>query len=281
MAITDDISRSTTRIENTESNGSISTGTGFFWRFSEHPGDFWVVTNRHVLAEHKTLSVTFDLQLAPPKENVKSIIVTNENPNVIEHPDPTVDLAAIWLVPFAQSEINGTRPRIACITRENLITEDFLNDLTAVEPVLMVGYPNGLYDEANNKPIVRSGITATAAYRKYMGKRQFMIDCACYPGSSGSPVYIYRSNPWKSRSTGQLRMGVPPEAFAGVLFSGPFINQKGEIQRFDGSPTDDKINVQSMMHLGHVIDAREILEMEDLAKDLIREKWRSSGLEQN
>ena len=277
MAITDDITRSTTRIENTESNGSTSTGTGIFWRFSEHPGDYWAVTNRHVIAGHKTLSVTFDLQLAPPTENVKSIIVTHENPTVIEHPDPTVDLAAIWLVPFAQREINGTAPRIAYMTRDNLITEDFLNDLTAVEPVLMVGYPNGLYDEANNKPIVRSGITATAAYRKYMGKRQFMIDCACYPGSSGSPVYISRSNPWKSRTTGQLRMGVPPQAFAGVLFSGPLINQKGEVQRFDGTPSNDKINVQSMMHLGHVIDAREIIEMADVARDAIDAKWQKKA----
>jgi len=54
----------------------------------------------------------------------------------------------------------------------------------------MVGYPIGLWDEKNNYPIFRKGITATHPANDYNGKSEFMIDAACFPGSSGSPVYI-------------------------------------------------------------------------------------------
>lgn len=36
-----------------------------------------------------------------------------------------------------------------------------LDDVSALEDIIMVGYPNGIWDEKNNKPIFRKGITAT------------------------------------------------------------------------------------------------------------------------
>ena len=56
----------------------------------------------------------------------------------------------------------------------------------------MIGYPIGLIDEYNNKPIVRKGITATTYNIDYNGKKEFLIDIACFPGSSGSPIFIRR-----------------------------------------------------------------------------------------
>lgn len=55
----------------------------------------------------------------------------------------------------------------------------------------MIGYPNGLWDSQNNLPIIRRGITATSVKKDYNGKKEFLIDAAVFPGSSGSPVFIF------------------------------------------------------------------------------------------
>ncbi len=55
----------------------------------------------------------------------------------------------------------------------------------------MVGYPVGLWDSVNNMPILRRGSTATLLDWTYEGRQEFVIDAACFPGSSGSPVFKY------------------------------------------------------------------------------------------
>ena len=57
-----------------------------------------------------------------------------------------------------------------------------------VEDVLMIGYPNGLWDTTHNMPIIRRGTIATDIKLDYNEKKEFVIDAACFPGSSGSPV---------------------------------------------------------------------------------------------
>ena len=157
MANTNDLTRSTTRIKNTKANGDAFTGTGFFWRFSDVHMDYWVVTNRHVVAGHKDLSLNLDVPpQAPPNENVKFVSMTVANPTVIEHPNPEIDLAAIWLPPYIEA-INkqiGAEPQAAFLGTHSIATASFMDDLSPVEPVLMVGYPNGLLDEANNLSLI-------------------------------------------------------------------------------------------------------------------------------
>jgi len=275
MANTTDITRSTTRIKNTKANRDVSTGTGFFWRFSDVHMDFWVVTNRHVVAGHKDLALNLDIPpQAPPNANVKFVNITVTNPTVIEHPNPEIDLAAIWLPPYigAINKQVGEEPQVGFLGRPSIATPSFMDDLSPVEPVLMVGYPNGLLDEANNKPIVRKGITASAAYIDYNGKPEFLIDCACYPGSSGSPVYIRRDNPWVSRKTGSINMGNPPMALVGVLYSGPTISQQGKITQPNSNGPSSTFNMNGMMNLGNCIRATEIEAMAPLAQAVLKNK---------
>lgn len=55
----------------------------------------------------------------------------------------------------------------------------------------MIGYPIKLWDSVNNMPIFRQGILATNPELDYGEKKLFLIDAACFPGSSGSPVLLY------------------------------------------------------------------------------------------
>lgn len=59
-----------------------------------------------------------------------------------------------------------------------------------MEKIVMVGYPNGIWDQRYNFPVFRSGVAATHYRYDWNGRPEFLIDCACFPGSSGSPVLI-------------------------------------------------------------------------------------------
>ena len=81
-------------------------------------------------------------------------------------------------------------PDYVGIPQDLIPTTAQLNDLNGRMKFTMVGYPNGLWDTKNDLPIIRRGITATPAFRDYCGRDEFLIDAACFPGSSGSPVFI-------------------------------------------------------------------------------------------
>lgn len=54
--------------------------------------------------------------------------------------------------------------------------------------VIILGYPQGFYDEINKYPVAKSGIIASSYGVNYNGDKQFLIDAKLYPSSSGSLV---------------------------------------------------------------------------------------------
>jgi hypothetical protein len=125
----------------------------------------------------------------------------------------------------------------------------------------MVGCPRGIYDAANNFPIVRRGITATSIGRDYSGRPEFMVDMACFPGSSGSPVFINQLG-FVDRNTNAYMVDGRRFFFVGILYSGPLITNEGTVV-FGAQP---RIEVAAMMHLGQVIRTSEMLQIDALLK---------------
>ncbi len=101
-------------------------------------------------------------------------------------------------------------------------------DLDAVEDVMFVGYPNGIYDVKNLMPIVRRGITATPFQIDYEGKPKFLIDASVFPGSSGSLVFIANSGGYFDKS-GVLVSGSGRFLFLGVISAVAIAEQHGRI----------------------------------------------------
>jgi hypothetical protein len=62
------------------------------------------------------------------------------------------------------------------------------------EDILMIGYPNGLWDNVNCIPYFKKGMTATHPFINYKGNEEFVMDISVYPGSSGSPVFLLTEN---------------------------------------------------------------------------------------
>lgn len=64
---------------------------------------------------------------------------------------------------------------------ENLIWDNTkLEELSAIEDVVMVGYPSGLWDQKNNLPLFRKGITSSHPATDFNDKNVGVVDMACF-----------------------------------------------------------------------------------------------------
>jgi hypothetical protein len=189
--------------------------------------------------------------------------VSNFEQSWVLHPDPDVDLAAMpiagvnrWL------EGQGFTPRATYIDKKFLALEKDLEQLSAIEDILMIGYPNSLWDPVNNIPITRRGVTATPPYLDFEGRKEFVIDCACFPGSSGSPIFLYNMGGYASK-TGGVKLGGRAK-FIGVLWGGPQHTTTGEIKIVSVPTRNEPLAVSRIPNnLGFCIKAERLLAFED------------------
>ena len=72
---------------------------------------------------------------------------------------------------------------------DTLFESEELEQLEAIEEVVLIGYPAGIRDPAHLTPIARKGITATPPAWDYGGRPTFLVDASVFHGSSGSPVF--------------------------------------------------------------------------------------------
>jgi hypothetical protein len=230
-----------------------------------------IITNKHVVQGQKLLKFFFspadeegNPTYDPPYVQESEITAMN----IIYHPDPEVDLCAIPCGMFlsAQKKL-GHNCFYVPISDSNIPTQNQMSSIDAIEDVIMIGYPNGLWDKQHNMPIVRKGITATPVWLNNNKKREFVIDIACFPGSSGSPVFILNLLYNRYRN-GDVIMGKSQFYFMGILYGAPIGTKKGELKIID-APTkiSPYILMQERLNLGYILKADCILELEPLLKD--------------
>ncbi len=245
-----------------------STGTGFYFEFCRK-GDHCVpaiVTNKHVIAGSTT--GRFHLHLSENSDSVPTthtdFIVTDFQTYWIGHPNADIDLCVMPISHLLRfSEEQGKMLFYIPMDERWLLSETDLTDLTAIEEVVMVGYPNGIWDHVNNMPLFRRGVTATHPNTDYCGRREFMIDAACFPGSSGSPVLLYNSGNYTNRK-GNVIFG-SRIMLMGVLYAGPQHTATGEIV-IETIPTVSKPVAISRIpnNLGLIIKAELLKDFEAL-----------------
>lgn len=248
---------------------ATSTGTGFFYAVdigNNHMVPL-LVTNKHVLAQGGVASIWCHEKASGPvlksSGSVKQVTLTVAPGATIEHPDPNIDLCAVFFGDILnQAESAGTPLLFIPLSKEIIPQGNQWNDFDALEEVIMVGCPNGIYDTVNYNPIIRSGITATPLSQEYLGKPEFMVDMACFPGSSGSPIMLVNQLGYRDKSTGNFMMGSGRVFFLGILYAGPLITNQGQIV-LGQAP---QIVTNTMMHLGNAVRSSEMLELEKLVK---------------
>lgn len=256
-----------------------SIGTGFFFNFvvppCRHPIPF-IITNKHVIKNSYYGKLRFTLasdDFKPLDEQYFDFDIPNFKNLFISHPDESIDLCAMPLGPILSDLEHMYNKKLFFIALDSSIIAS-LNTLSVVEDVLMVGYPNGIWDEVNNKPIFRKGITATHPRFNYNGKREFLIDIACFPGSSGSPVFIYNENGYIDKNNLSYNLGSTRLLFAGVMMGG----HEYFISTIDDTGYDSNVYTKIPNNLGVVIKSDTLIDLQFKIGQQYYIQWRSKAL---
>lgn len=184
-----------------KSNNVLSSGTGFIFSIQETETTSipLLITNYHVLENavagfvelhisengmptNKTMRIQFD----------SSIVNSNKLGNL--------DLIAIPIAGTLNNlQSKNVNVFFRSVNQSMIPTVDQQNDLSAIENITFIGYPSGLYDDKNKLSIIRQGITATPIWNDFKGEEIFLIDAGVFPGSSGSPVFIYNQGAYATK----------------------------------------------------------------------------------
>lgn len=259
----------TVRIECDLSNNSgKSTGTGFIFEYLYDKAIPFIVTNKHVIKG--SIKGRFCLTLADNGGNPcfgKYKLFEFNSSHWILHPQSDVDLCIMPLVPFInQPKKDNANLFLKSLDQSFIPTQEDIDSLTAIEDIIMIGYPNGIWDSAHNLPIVRKGITATHPKYDYCNKGEFMVDIACFPGSSGSPVFLYNSTGY-TKPNGDIFLGEFRVKLLGVLYAGPQHTATGEIKIINVPTGQQPISISRIPNnLGLVIKSEKILDFEKILK---------------
>ncbi|HEY8587116.1 MAG TPA: serine protease [Rhodanobacter sp.] len=274
FTISEQLTYSTVRIESLLADGSTGTGTGFFFKCLDEAGRQVpvIATNKHVIANAK--EGRFHLTLRDDNGNPLvgqhiNIGLEKFEERWIAHPDPNVDLCVMPINSLLrEADATGRHFFFISLDKSLIPTQHELEELGALEDVIMIGYPNGIWDAINNMPIVRRGVTATHPNINYEGRKEFMIDAACFPGSSGSPVLLFNQGSWATRDGG-LVAGTRIKLL-GLLYAGPQHTAEGEV-RIVNVPTQQRAIAISTIpnNLGLVIKSSRLLELDDVLRSLI------------
>ncbi len=266
---------STIQIIAHDANGRKSSGTAFFFEFdADGYGDEKcipvLVTNCHVISgatditffvheasedESAPKVVSFDVTLA---DNAKEDAVEKQ---WIKHPGG----ADLCVMPIAQlkkaAEYTGKKFFYAPFHERMLPTQAKLKSLTVLEDIVMLGAPIGLWDEVNNFPLLRRGMTASHPAIDFNGKPEGVVDIAAFPGSSGSPILMPKLVGFQSDANIQVNFD-HDFTLLGILWGGPQFTVAGEI-RIVNIPTTARPIASTMIpvHLGYYIKATELLEI--------------------
>ena len=247
----------------------LSTATGFFYELDTPSKTVIVISNRHFAEQVDSLS-QLDFSKSSIVQQTQFLIHLSDGTNkqICENIKwflhPSEDLAFFILEKALSNHPLPMNVKyfVLRVTPNMVPTQTQLNDLTVLENVVMVGYPNGLYDAANNYPLFRTGKTATHPAIDYNGKRQALLDMACLPGSSGSPVFILDEGLIYHKS-GEISAG-SRIFFLGVENRMPTRYSKSVYKKevlLDGkisyNQTDEYI-VENDMKLGYYIKSSEI-----------------------
>ena len=257
----------TVKINTHDSSGKITgSGTGFYFDYLAEDGRVMplVVTNRHVVEGESGNSFRVHISVLRdgkpmPSGACEDVFVTDIQNKWVFHPDSSVDLA---ILPFLPVEQPLTRRGLSvyrqALTQSLIPSNEVLSSLLPNEEITMVGYPTSLWDEINNYPLFRRGITATHPAIDFMGKKEFLIDMAAYHGSSGSPVVVCNQSFYPAKD-GSLKAG-NRLLFLGVLHAGAVRRTKGKIvQAPVPTSVNDELVFEQMVHIGYVIQASQLL----------------------
>lgn len=265
----------TVRVETVDASGDEGVGTSFIFNYKiegkEDGNAPFIVTNKHVVKNAKKGVLSF-IQARDEKPLLGTgyrLYIDNFESIWFGHPNGNIDITIAPFLPLVNHiKKAGVNIFFRMVDAKFVPSEEALKHVDAIEEVVFIGYPIGIWDTKNLLPVVRKGITATPIAIDFRGERQFLIDASIFPGSSGSPVFLYNPGIYADKSGGTVvgsRL-----FFLGVVASVFFQQDINEIRIRSVPTVDVPIAVsRQMIDLGIVFKASAIVETIEI---LLREK---------
>ena len=151
----------------------------------------FLVTNCHVLQGQAKIWIKFNSASGSGSQDFEVPLRARNGRNLwIRHPDPSVDLGAVFInAQFLQSKnmrFGHFQEDEHAFTVAQLRSEG----VTEGDGVYVLGYPMGLVDAKWQAAICRVGCIARIQDVIVAGTGEFLIDAAVFPGNSGGPVVL-------------------------------------------------------------------------------------------
>ena len=246
-------------------------GTGFLYRFleTEQNNIPCLVTNKHVIKGASKIELSYRLinDAGVPIEGSPHTVYLENTASFVNHPDENVDLCILpiaSILKVGQEDKSAPRPFFIVMGDTVLPKPDEWARYMALDDVVMIGYPDGLWDSSNNLPIARKGIISTLPKYDYCGKHCFLVDMACLKGSSGSPVFLFDKT-YHVHDDGKIHIK-PKIKLLGVLSEGPEYEVYNEFQDVNSA---FKIPI---LNLGVVIKSDKLKDFEPILDEMRNRK---------
>lgn len=273
IGMVEQLAYSTVRIECVLDDGRETTATGFYVQMLKHGEQSYpvIVTSKHAIqgATVGRIHMTMANDSGEPILGSHQLLELRDfESRWILHPDAKIDLAILPFQSFAR-ELRG-KPFFIAIGTEYIPNEAERAEFSLMEDVVMIGYPDGIWDEVNNLPVVRKGITATHIKTRYNGDDVFLVDIASFPGSSGSPVLIVNISGYTD-AKGTTHLGVPRVKLIGVFMMGGQHEITGERSDDESSVSQGRF-ARAMIpnNIGIVANSMRIKDFEPILRERIK-----------
>jgi len=252
----------TTRIEAKSADGkSGCTGTGFVFDYAINETNSipFIVTCRHVVDGFASATFSFvQSKDGKPDLGQKCGVTVPLQNFVFFNPDPKIDVALIPLAPILRYfEATGQKPFYVNLDKHLVPDKNAAEDLSAIQPIVFIGYPYGIHDEVNLLPIARRGFTASPYVVDYNGLPLFLIDANVFPGSSGSPVMVLDEGGYSTKRG----ISLGSRAYFLGIVDQAYIHTEQGVVKFTPLPTQfvPTYDEHQYFNLGAVIKAKAIL----------------------
>ena len=192
MAIIPEIyKKAVTSIGTRTKDGVKWIGTGFFairTVDAEGNGRPFLVTNRHVLKDEKTIVLRLRKKDSEAFDTVDVNILDNEKELYYTHPNEKIDIAILPLngsffvknhLDYSAFDIDGHAMDSVTLRQEGVDEGSLIH---------MLGFPMGLVNVNSTLPICRLGCVARMSDAQIAETQNILVDIQNFPGNSGSPI---------------------------------------------------------------------------------------------